>query len=86
MEKALAGSRGTRRPNPSRETKFSGAGGDRETIIPFSAHREQHWQSYSVDAQSVTLITKEGDHKQQNKNLTVDNMNCSTAHRTLRSW
>ena len=44
-----------RRPNPSRETKFSGANGRREKLIyfPFSADHEQDWQPYSVDPYSA---------------------------------
>ena len=38
-------------PNPSRETRFSGANGDREKIIfPVQlADHEQDWQPYPVD-------------------------------------
>ena len=45
-----AGWRGTGRLNPSRETKFSGAYGDRGTlfIFPCSADHEQDWQPYPV--------------------------------------
>ena len=36
--------------NPSRETKFSGAYGDREIFIsPCSADHEQDWQPHPVD-------------------------------------
>ena len=42
--------RGTGRPNPSRETKFSGANGDREKLyFPCSTDHEQGWQPYPVD-------------------------------------
>ena len=35
------------RPNPSQETKFPGANGDREIIIfPFSVDHEQDWQPF----------------------------------------
>ena len=46
-----AGLRGTGLPNPSRETKFLGANGDRENFIfpACSADREQEWQPYPVD-------------------------------------
>ena len=39
-------------PNPSRETKFSGANGDREYFIfPVQlADHEQDWQPYPVDS------------------------------------
>ena len=41
------------RPNPSRETKFSGANGDREVFIfPCLADHEQDWQPYPVDLYS----------------------------------
>ena len=38
-------------PNSARETKFSGANGDRQGNIPFpcSADHEQDWQPYPVD-------------------------------------
>ena len=39
-------------PNPSRETKFSGANGEGNINIPCSADHEQDWQPYPVDAQS----------------------------------
>ena len=42
----LAGSRGTRRQNLSRETQLSGANGDKETTFFCSADHEQGWQSY----------------------------------------
>ena len=40
------------RPNPSRETKFSGTHGDREGyfhFFPCSADHEQDWQPYPID-------------------------------------
>ena len=45
----LEGWRGMERPNPSRETTFSGANGD----IPGSADHEQDWQPYPVDLYSA---------------------------------
>ena len=47
------GWRGTGRPNPSRETKFSGANEDREKYISCSAGHEQDWQPYPVDLYSA---------------------------------
>ena len=42
------------RPNPSRQTKFSGANGDKGNIrFPCSADREQDWQPYPVDPNSA---------------------------------
>ena len=39
----------------SRETKFSGANGNREmfAFFPCSAHHEQEWQPYPVDPYSA---------------------------------
>ena len=43
-------------PNPSRETKFSGANGDREIFyFPCSADHEQDWQPYPVDPYSCYM-------------------------------
>ena len=51
-----AGRRGTGRPNPSRETKFSGANGNREMLIFFvQLTHVQGWQPYSVDPFCVTI-------------------------------
>ena len=45
-----AGWRKMRRPNLSRQTKFSGANGEREKCIFLSsAKNEQDWQPYPVD-------------------------------------
>ena len=50
----FAGLRGTGRPNPSRETNFSGANEDRgKNIFPCSADHEQDWQPYPVDPYSA---------------------------------
>ena len=38
--------------NLSRETKFSGANGDKE-FFPCSADHEQHWQPHAVDLYSA---------------------------------
>ena len=53
--------RGRARPNPSRETKFSGVitNGDREnenTHFPCSADHEQDWQPYPVDLYCATYV------------------------------
>ena len=46
--------RGTGRPNPSCETKFSGANGHREIFnFPRSADHEQDWQPYPIDPYSA---------------------------------
>ena len=48
------------RPNlQSRETKLSGANGERKkshTFFLFSADREQDWQPYPIDLYSATYI------------------------------
>ena len=46
----------TELPNPSRETKFSDANGDRRNIhFSCSADREQDWQPYPVDPYSCYM-------------------------------
>ena len=46
-----AGRRGTGLLNPSRETRFSGANGDRKiSFFLFSSDHERDWQPYPVDA------------------------------------
>ena len=40
-------------PNLTRETKLSGAKGDRKFRFPCSADHEQDWQTYPVDAESA---------------------------------
>ena len=51
-----AGLRGTGLPNPSHETKSSGASGDREILIfSCSADHEQDWQPYPVDPYSCYM-------------------------------
>ena len=53
-EQAGAGRDGTGRLNPSRETKFSGAYGDRGILIfTCSADHEQDWQPYPVNPYSA---------------------------------
>ena len=43
-------------PNPSRETTFSGANGDRENFIfPVQLTHEQDWQPYPVDPYSCYM-------------------------------
>ena len=46
-------------PNPSRETKFSGANGDREEFIfPFQlAEHGQDWQPYPVETIHICIHT-----------------------------
>ena len=52
------GRRGTGRPNPYFEIKFSGADGDRGNInLPCSADHEQDCQPYSVDLNSCYCIS-----------------------------
>ena len=52
---------GTGWPNPSRETKFSGANEDRgKNIILFISDHEQDWQPYPVDPYHTAEST---DHK-----------------------
>ena len=47
---------GTGRLNTSRETKISGAYGDRRIFIfPCSADHEQDWQPYPVDPYSAII-------------------------------
>ena len=41
------------RPNSSRETKFSGAIGEKENIFLFSADHEHDWQPHSVGIYSA---------------------------------
>ena len=43
----------------SRETKFSGANGDRQENIrfPYSADHEQDWQPHAVDPKGETIST-----------------------------
>ena len=42
------------RPNLNRETKLSGANGDREnSVFPVVDDQEHDWRSYPVDAQSA---------------------------------
>ena len=42
------------RPNLTRETKLSGANGDREnSVFPVQLTHKQDWQPYPVDAQSA---------------------------------
>ena len=45
------------RPNPSRETKFLGANGDREQNVSCSADHEQDWQPYPVDPTLLNVLT-----------------------------
>ena len=50
--------RGTGRPNPSCETKFSGANGHREIFnFPRSADHEQDWQPYPIDHTLLNVMT-----------------------------
>ena len=42
------------RPNLSRETKFSGANGDKD-IFPCLADHDQDWQAYPVDLYSAIM-------------------------------
>ena len=51
-ETAPSGSR-TGQPNPSRETEFSGAKGNREKTFPSSADRKDDWTRYAADAGSA---------------------------------
>ena len=49
--------RDTGRLNPSRETKFSGANGDKGIFIfRCSADHEQDWQPYPVDPYSAIYV------------------------------
>ena len=42
--------------NPSRETKFSGANGDKDMVsFPCSADHEQNWQPHPVDPYSCYI-------------------------------
>ena len=53
-----AGWRRTGRPNPSRETKFSGATGDREInifLVQLTTTRVGNPEPYPVDLYSVTV-------------------------------
>ena len=75
-----AGWRGTGLPNPSRETKFSGAnGGTGKVHFPCSADHKQDWQPYPVDPYSDamcddhtykhTVITLSADGPQLDRSL-----------------
>ena len=50
-----AGSRGTGRPNSSREAKFLGVNGDRKSHFPRSADHELDWQPYPVYLYSTII-------------------------------
>ena len=70
-------------PNPSRETKFSGANerGQGNIIFPCSADHVQDWQPYPVDPYSCymcdhTSILCSADHEQDWQPYPVDPYSC----------